>query len=76
LLVMPLHGCPSRLGALLRLMGVVAIVVGTVIVGFSPDRWDVVVATLPREHGVHNTDVIGTAFIALGTAVLWFSRRR
>jgi len=76
LLVKPLHGCPSRLRALLRVMGVAAIVAGTVIVGFSPNRWDVVIATLPRGHGVHSTDVIGTAFVALGIAVLWFSPRR
>ncbi len=53
----------------------VAIVLGTVIVGFSPNRWDVVIATLPRGHGIHSTDVIGTAFIMLGIAGLWFSPR-
>ena len=56
-------------------MGVVAIVTGTVIVGFSPNRWDVVIATLPRGHGIHSTDVIGTACIVLGVAALWFSPR-
>jgi len=60
---------------LLRLMGVVAIVAGTVIIGFSPNRWDVVIATLPRGHGLHRTDAIGTISIALGIAVLWFSPR-
>ena len=57
-------------------MGAVAIVLGTVVVGFSPNRWDVVIATLPRGHGLHRTDVIGTALIALGIALLWFAPRR
>jgi hypothetical protein len=57
-------------------MGVVAIVAGTAIVGFNPNRWDAVIATLPRGHGIHSTEVIGTVLIALGTAVLWFSPRR
>jgi hypothetical protein len=56
---------------MLRLVGVAAIVVGTAVVGFSPNRWDVVVATLPRGHGIHLNDILGTALIALGIALLW-----
>lgn len=55
--------------------GVIAIVTGTVIVGFDPNRWDVVIATIPRGHSVHGTLAIGAAFIALGIAVLWFLQR-
>ena len=40
-------------------------------VGFSPNRWDVVVATLPRGHGVHLNDILGAVLIALGTVVFW-----
>ena len=53
------------------LVGVVAIALGTVLVGFSPNRWDVVVATLPRGHGIHLHDILGTALIALGTVLVW-----
>jgi len=60
---------------LLRLLGVVAIVVGTVTVGFSPNRWDVVIATLPRGHGIHSTDIVGAVAIVLGIAILWCSPR-
>ena len=56
---------------MLRLVGVAAIVVGTGVVGFSPNRWDVVVATLPRGHGLHLNDILGTALIVLGIALLW-----
>ena len=53
----------------------VSIAVGTAIVGFDPHRLDRVVLVLPREHGIHSHDLIGTALIALGTVVLWRSHR-
>ena len=56
-------------------MGVAAIVIGTVIIGFNPNRWDVVILTLPRGHGIHLHDVIGMTLIALGIALLWRSPR-
>jgi hypothetical protein len=55
-----------------KLVGVASIIVGTAVVGFSPNRWDVVVATLPRGHGIHLHDILGTALVALGTALLWW----
>jgi hypothetical protein len=54
-------------------MGAVAIVVGAALIGFNPNRWDVVLVTLPRGHGIHVRDVVGGLFIALGIAVLWLS---
>ncbi len=59
-----------------RIAALVCIVVGTAIIGFSPNRWDVVVATLPRGHGIHLNDVLGSALIGLGTAVLWWRAPR
>jgi len=56
-----------------RVWAVAAIVVGTALVGFNPNRWDLVILTLPRDHGIHIRDVVGVAFIAIGTAVLWRS---
>ena len=61
---------PSCMG---RFAAIASVVVGTAIVGFSPNRWDVVVATLPRGHGIHLNDILGSALIALGTAVLWWA---
>jgi hypothetical protein len=56
---------------MVRLVEVAAIVVGTAVVGFSPNRWDVVVATLPRGHGIHLNDMLGTALNVVGIALLW-----
>jgi len=54
-----------------RIAGVASIVIGTAIVGFSPNRWDAVVATLPRGHGIHLNDIVGAALITVGAALLW-----
>ena len=46
------------------------IAVGTVVVGVNPDRFDIVVITLPRDHGIHLAELIGAALVALGTTAL------
>ena len=49
-----------------------SIITGTLIVGFNPNRWDYVVMDLPRgSHGIHLHDIVGVAFVALGTAIFW-----
>jgi hypothetical protein len=58
------------------MMGVVAIAAGAVVIGFNPNRWDVVILILPRGHGIHLKDVVGATFVALGTATLWRLPRR
>lgn len=58
-----------------RVMAAVAILLGTLVVGFNPNRWDYVVLSLPRGHGIHLTDVVGMTVVVLGIAVLWFSPR-
>ena len=52
-------------------MGAVAILVGTIVIGFSPERWDTVILELPRYHGIHTHDVLGMAFVVVGIALLW-----
>lgn len=52
-------------------MGAVAILVGAVLTGFDPLRWDVVILTLPRHHGIHLTDAVGMVLVTLGIVVLW-----
>ena len=47
------------------------VALGTIIVGFSPARWDTVILVLPRSHGIHIHDLVGTTLVALGTALLW-----
>ena len=42
-----------RCGRLARIVATLSIAVGTLIVGFSPNRWDYVVMDLPRGHGIH-----------------------
>jgi hypothetical protein len=55
---------------------VVAIFLGAAVVGFNPNRWDKVVANLPRGHGIHAHDVIGMVLITLGVLVLLQMQRR
>jgi hypothetical protein len=55
-------------------LAVVAIFAGAAVVGFNPNRWDIVILDLPRgSHGIHLHDVIGMALITLGVVVLWRS---
>jgi hypothetical protein len=60
-----------------RVLGVIAIGFGTLIVGFNPDRFDVVLFDLPirRGHGVHAHDLLGLALVVLGVILLWTSGR-
>jgi hypothetical protein len=59
-----------------RILGAAGIVAGAILIGFNPDRWDVVVATLPRGHGIHVRDLVGMMFIAAGILVLWHAPSR
>jgi uncharacterized protein YjeT (DUF2065 family) len=47
-----------------------------ILIGFNPSRWDVVVAALPRGHGIHVRDLVGMALIAAGSLVLWHAPSR
>jgi hypothetical protein len=60
-----------------RVLGVVAIAIGTLIVGFNPNRFDVVLFDIPvrQDHGVHAHDLLGVSLVALGTLLLWFLPR-
>ena len=53
------------------MLAVLAIFVGTVVVAFSPNRWDLVLVALPRGHGIHLHEMLGVVVIAVGTLVLW-----
>ena len=59
-----------------RMLGAVGIIAGAILIGFDPDQWDVVVATLPRGHGIHVRDLVGMVFIAAGIMVLWHAPSR
>jgi len=56
-----------------RVLAVVAVYVGAALIGFNPNRWDVVVLVFPREHGIHLRDIIGAGLVTLGVIVLWRS---
>ena len=59
-----------------RIWAVVAVTIGTALIGFNPDRWDPVLFALPRgSHGIHVRDAAGVLLIALGTGILWRSRK-
>ena len=55
----------------MRIAAALLIAFGTLVVAFSPNRWDTVVLELPRGHGVHSHDLIGIALIAIGVALFW-----
>jgi len=59
-----------------NLIGSAVVVVGTIVVGFSPRRWDTVILDLPRGHGIHTHDLLGLALVVAGIAVLWRTPRR
>lgn len=46
-------------------------IIGTVVVGFSPERYDKVILELPRGHGIHIHDLIGLTVVVLGIMLLW-----
>ncbi len=54
-----------------RSLGAVAVIIGAVLIGFNPNRWDVILVTLPRGHGIHIRDVVGMLLIAAGITMLW-----
>ena len=56
-----------------RSLGAVGIIAGAVLIGFDPNRWDFVLMTLPRGHGIHIGDVLGMLLIAAGITILWFA---
>jgi hypothetical protein len=56
----------------LRIVATLSIALGTAIVGFNPNRWDMVVLDLPRgSHGIHLHDLAGLAFVATGVLLFW-----
>ena len=63
----------SNLRDLGKVVGAGSIVAGAILIGFNPNRWDVVFLTLPRGHGIHVRDVVGMVLIALGIVLLWRS---
>ena len=60
-----------------RVLGIVAIALGTAVVGFNPNRFDTVLFAVPLRagHGVHLHDLVGLALVAAGVVLLWFLPR-
>ncbi len=54
-----------------RIAATLAVVVGTLAVGFSPNRWDDVVVVLPHGHGIHVHELIGVILVAFGVVLFW-----
>jgi hypothetical protein len=59
-----------------RWLGVLAVVLGALVLGFDVSRWDGTVLTLSSGHGVHASDVLGVALVAAGTIALWSAAGR
>ena len=59
-----------------RALGAIGILAGAILIGFNPNRWDVVLVTLPRQHGIHVRDLIGMLLIGVGILLLWHAPPR
>jgi len=61
-----------------RALGAIGILTGAILIGFNPNRWDVVLVTLPRGHGIHVRDLVGMLLVGAGILLLWHAppRRR
>ena len=58
-----------------RLLGAIAVLVGTVLLT-STTRWDVVLATFSPGRGLDLSDVLGAAAVLAGVVALWTAPRR
>jgi hypothetical protein len=56
-------------------VGAAVVFFGAVLMAFDPLRWDIVILSLPRHHGIHLTDFVGVVLVMLGVAVLWRAPR-
>jgi hypothetical protein len=54
-----------------RFFGTGLIFGGVVILSVNVGPLDQVVASVTSSHGVHLSDLVGTAVVAAGTAILW-----
>jgi hypothetical protein len=59
-----------------RALGAIGILAGAILIGFNPNRWDVVLATLPRGHGIHVRDLVGMLLVGAGILALWHAPPR
>ena len=57
-----------------RWLALVALAVGTFVVGFNEESRSAVI-DLPGGHGIHATDVVGALLIAIAAAVFWVASR-
>ncbi|HWE81016.1 MAG TPA: hypothetical protein VG265_05170 [Gaiellaceae bacterium] len=60
---------------MLRLAGALLVLAGFGVSIQDHDSWDVVVITLSRSHGVHVSDLVGSALLLVGLALLWHAAR-
>ena len=56
-----------------RYLGTGLIFVGVLILSINVGPLDQVVASVTHTHGVHLSDLVGAATVAVGTAILWRS---
>ncbi len=59
-------------------MGVGVIVLGVVLIGLNPNRWDPVFWDIPfrSSHGIHVRDLVGACLVGVGVVLLWFAPER
>jgi len=59
-----------------RVLGSVLVAAGCVILVVDVTRFDAVVLSVGRSHGLHLSDVMGGAAVLVGVALLWFAPTR
>jgi hypothetical protein len=60
----------------MRVLGALTIVTGVVVLGLDVTRFDSVVETLSPNHGLHLSDVLGSALVGIGILLMWFAPPR
>jgi uncharacterized protein YjeT (DUF2065 family) len=59
-----------------RIVGAVLVAAGCVILVVDVTRFDAVVLSVGRSHGLHLSDVMGGAAVVVGVALLWVAPAR
>ena len=58
---------------MLRLAGTLFVLVGFALSALDHESWDFVLVSLSTSHGIHVSDIAGSALLLIGLALLWLA---